>query len=275
MTTANGTAPRALCRADADGRITFELPESAAGDPEARVLLRRRPAKGDTEPEEHALPLEPADDGRLRAVLEPKPVLPEGRWDVLLVRAPGAGPERLRSGPRDLRALLDGHVREWTAPVAVRVPYATKDGHLALRTWLRPAHAETGRIDVGERTTTVTARLHGTEFTDDGLVRVRLRGGRGREVAVTPVVDTDRRGFAFTVDHGELVGTEPPETPGYWDVYVLPAAGAAPIRAARLLDDVAERKHSFVHPAARVGSTTVRPYYTVDNDLSFDVGPAR
>ncbi|MGW4496532.1 transferase [Streptomyces sp. NPDC004376] len=275
MTTPNGTAPRALCRADADGRITFELPASVAGDPEVRVLLRGRPAKGEPEPEEHALPLEPAGDGRLRAVLEPKPVLTEGRWDVLLVRAPGAGPERLRSGPRDLRALLDGHSRAWPAPVAVRVPYATKDGHLALRTWLRPAHAETDRVDVGERTTRVTARLHGTEFTDDGVVRVRLRGSRDREVTVTPAVDADRRGFAFTVDHAELVGAETPDAPGYWDVYVLPEAGAAPVRAGRLLDDVADRKHSFVHPTARVGGATVRPYYTVDNDLSFDVGPAR
>ncbi|MGW4194867.1 transferase [Streptomyces sp. NPDC005004] len=275
MTTTNGTAPRALCRADADGRITFELPGSAGADPGARVLLRGRPAKGEAVPDEHALSLEPAGDGRLRAVLEPKPLLTEGRWDVLLVRAPGAEPERLRSGPRDLRALLDGHLREWPAPVAVRVPYATKDGHLALRTWLRPAHAETDRVDVGERTTTVTARLHGTEFTDDGLVRVRLRGGRGREVSVTPAVDADHRGFAFTVDHGELVGAEAPDAPGYWDVYVLTEAGAAPVRAGRLLDDVADRKHSFVHPTARVGGATVRPYYTVDNDLSFDVGPAR
>ncbi|MEW2133905.1 hypothetical protein [Streptomyces sp. NPDC005435] len=273
MTTANGPAPRALCHADADGRITFELAEPAA-HPEARVLLRRRPAKGEPEPEEHALPLEPAGGGRHRAVLEPKPSLTEGRWDVLLVREPGAEPERLRSGPRDLRALVDGHLRAWEAPVAVRVPYAAKDGHLAVRAWRRPAHAETGRIDVAERSTTVTARLHGTEFTDGGLVRVRLRGGRGREVTVTPTVDDDRRGFAFTVDHGGLAGPEVPDAPGYWDVYVLPGAGAAPVRAARLLDDVADRKHSFVHPAARVGAVTVRPYYTVDNDLSFDVGPA-
>ncbi|MEU6241895.1 hypothetical protein [Streptomyces sp. NPDC047024] len=274
MTTTNGTAPSALCRADADGRITFELTE-AAGHPDARVLLRRAAAKGSPAPDEHALPLEPAGDGRFRAVLEAEPALAEGRWDVLLVREPGAEPERLRSGPRDLRALLDGHLREWAAPVAVRVPYATQDGQLAVRAWLRPAHAETGHIDVDTRATTVTGRLHGAEFADDGLVRVRLRGARGRDVTVTPTVDADRRGFAFTVDHGELAGTEAPDAPGYWDVYVLPAAGAAPVRAGRLLDDVAHRKHSFVHPSVRAGAARVWPYYTVDNDLSFDVGPVR
>ena len=46
------------------------------------------------------------------------------------------------------------------------------------------------------------------------------------------------------------------------------------IRLARLLDDVADRKQVFVYPGATAGGIVVRPYYTVDNDLSLDVKQA-
>jgi hypothetical protein len=61
-----------------------------------------------------------------------------------------------------------------------------------------------------------------------------------------------------------------------WDVFVRlgDGEGAAPVRLARLLDDVADRKEVFVHPVAAVGSAAVRPYYTVDNDLAVEVRAA-
>lgn len=43
---------------------------------------------------------------------------------------------------------------------------------------------------------------------------------------------------------------------------------------ARLLDDVADKKQIFVYPATTVGAASVRPYYTVDNDLAVEVAPA-
>ncbi|MFI1568816.1 hypothetical protein ACH4ZX_38350 [Streptomyces sp. NPDC020490] len=94
--TAPGPQPRADCTVDADGRITFRLqPDTAAGSPAPYLLLRLRPKKGQPEKGQPEVTLrlldpEPADgDVRRRAVLEPRPALAEGRWDVYLVPGPG------------------------------------------------------------------------------------------------------------------------------------------------------------------------------------------
>ncbi|MFD8675518.1 transferase [Streptomyces seoulensis] len=255
---------RATCVADADGRLTFALPLPAPDS--AHLLLKARPRKGVPDPAVRRLPLEASGDGRSLAVLEARPPLQEGRWDAFLEREPDAEPQQLTSGPLDLRVLVDGARVDRPSPVAVRVPYRAMDGFLAVRAWLRPAHAEAGPVEVGDTATTVTARLHGTALGEDAVVR--LRGRRSREERVlSPNADADGRGFRFSVDHADLTGVDV----RYWDVHVLPAPDAAPVRVGRVLDDVADRKHSFVYAAAPGGGQLVRPYYTVDNDLSFEV----
>ncbi|MEW1773563.1 transferase [Streptomyces sp. NPDC086777] len=266
MTTGQSTTAmadlRTDCTADTDGRLTFSLrAPSATG----RLLLRLRPEEGQPEEVLHALDLEPAADGRPCAVLEPGPVLAEGRWDVYLVPEPGAPRQRLRPGLRDLRTLVDGHLRDWPAPVAVRVPYVTRNGYLALRTWLRTAHAEVEGVDVTDRSMTVRARLHGATVGEAPAVLLRVRGGdTGR--TVVPVAEKDGRGFSFTVDYGELAGDAGPGN-RVWDLSVR-VDGETSVRIGRLLDDVADRKDIFVLPAAVIGGVVVRPYYTVDNALS-------
>lgn len=281
--------PRTDCAVDADGRVTFLLPaQTAVGPHPPRLLLRLRPKKGQAEKILHLLDPEPMDDGRLRAVLEPKPQLAEGRWDVYLLPEPGepgepGGPgepgaerQRLRPGLRDLRTLVDGQARDRPSPVTVRVPYTTKDGYLAVRAWLRTAHAEVEGIEVADRTMTVRARLHGATLADGAVVRLRPRGGKGVVRTLEPRVASDGRAFAFTVDHGELAAADPGTVSRVWDLFVQPRSGAdaSAIRIGRLLDDVADRKEIFVYPTAVVGDTGVRPYYTVDNDLSVEVTAA-
>ncbi|AWE48663.1 transferase [Streptomyces nigra] len=268
------TAPPAIaCTADADGRITFHVvPPDPAAFPSPRLLLRLRPRKGQPEESLRELDLTVGGDGRLTAVLDPLPDLPEGRWDLYLLPEPDGERVRSRPGLRDLRALVAGHLRDRPAPVAVRIPYVTKDGYLALRTWLRDAHAEVAGIDVTDRSTTVRARLHGASLTEGGCVLLRLRGGKGVERTVAPQPGTDGRDLAFTVDHADLLA-EGGTGDRVWDVFVRPGAGddTAVIRAGRLLDDVADRKEIFVYPAATAGEFAVRPYYTVDNDLAVEV----
>ncbi|MFE6177208.1 transferase [Streptomyces sp. NPDC056464] len=264
--TTEGTIPRVDCTADADGRITFAL---RAPSVDARLLLRLRPKKGQPEKTLHSLDLEPFQDGCLKAVLETRLVLAEGRWDVYLVPESGAPRQRLRPGLRDLRTLVDGHLRDRPSPVAVRVPYVTKDGYLAVRAWLRTAHAEVEGIDVTDRSMTVRARLHGTSLAEGAVVRLRLRGDGGTERTLVPRVADDGRGFSFTVEYGELTGGGDAGN-RVWDlsVQVGSAEGKAPVRIGRLLDDVADRKEIHVFPATEAGEAVVRPYYTVDNDLS-------
>ncbi len=294
------TQLRADCAIDTDGRITFALRPPAAVDfRSSRLLLRLRPKKGQPEKLVHTLDLEPADDGSLRAALEPELALAEGRWDVYVLAEPGETGEpgasdesgesgasgesgesgesrarrhRVRPGLRDLRALVGGQARDRSSPVAVRVPYTTKDGFLALRAWLRTAHAEVERVDVTDRSMTVRARLHGATLDDGATVRLRLRGGDGVVRALEPQAASDGRAFSFTVAYGELAAGHGAGS-RVWDLSVQPrtAAGASPIRLGRLLDDVADRKEIVVYPRAAVGGVAVRPYYTVDNDLSVEV----
>ncbi|EGX56501.1 hypothetical protein SZN_27476 [Streptomyces zinciresistens K42] len=273
--TAPAAAPQAACTADADGRITFRVPAPAGPAPE--LLLRLRPKKGRPETTVHTLPLRPGGDADLRAVLETRPVLDEGRWDLHLVPGPGAARQRLRPGLRDLRDLVAGHLRERPSPVAVRVPYVTRDGHLALRAWLRPAHAEVDTVEITGAALTVRARLHGAALTGDAALRLRPRGGKGTALTVPVRGGPDGRGFTCTVDLAEAAATGTGESP-VLDVLLDGAASAggpaAPIRLGRLLDDIADRKEVFVFPAAPVGRRTVRPYYTVDNDLSLETRPS-
>ncbi|MFF7979925.1 hypothetical protein ACFZDK_12460 [Streptomyces sp. NPDC007901] len=265
------TEPRVDCTVDAAGRITFDLPPGPTEG--EQVLLRLRPKKGQPEKVLHVLDLESAADGRRRAVLGPEPVLAEGRWDVYLLGEPGARRARLRPGLRDLRALVDGHLRDRPSPLAVRVPYVTKDGHLTVRAWLRPAHAEAAGIDVTDRSTTVTARLHGASLRSGATVQLRLRGSGGTVRTLRPRPGHEDRAFSFTITHEELAEATGSRG-GVWDVFVRPAPETPFIRVARLLDDVADRKEVFVYPSVDVGGAVVRPYYTVDNDLSVEVTQA-
>ncbi|WP_326723267.1 FixH family protein [Streptomyces sp. NBC_00243] len=261
---------RADCTADAHGRITFGLRLDSAVHPQ--LLLRLRPKKGQPEQVVHLIDLEPDEDGRRRAVLDPEPALAEGRWDVYLLREPGEERLRLRPGLRDQRTLVDGHTRDRSSPVAVRIPYATKDGYLAVRAWLRTAHSEAGAIDVTDRSMTVAARLHGASLGEGAAVLLRRRGEAGVVQTLEPRAGGDGRDFSFTVDHQELAAAGGTGSgSGIWDVFLQPAAGAPRIRVGRLLDDLADRKEIFVYPAATVGGVTLRPYYTVDNDLSVAV----
>lgn len=250
--------PRAGCAIDTEGRIAFEVTQAHG----RRLLLRLRPKKGQPEETLHVLDLDRADGGHAQAVLGTDPVLAEGRWDVYLLD--GSERTRLRPGARDVRALVDGHLRERTGPLAVRVPYVTQDGYLAVRTWLRPAHAEVERIDITDGALTVAARLHGTSPTAGADVQVRLRRDKDVVHTLAAPAGPDGRRFSFTLDRHTL-------DQGVWDLYLRPAPGARPIRIGRLLDDVADRKHVFVYPGATVGGVLVRPYYTLDNDLSLEV----
>ncbi|PVE13575.1 hypothetical protein [Streptomyces scopuliridis] len=271
--------PRADCTVDGENRLTIRLtapatPTAQAPASRPQLLLRLRPPKGQPEQVRRVFDLEPAPgQDRWQATIEPSPAFTEGRWDAYVLPAPGEPRRRLLPGVRDLRALVTGRAPDRTSsPLAVRIPYATLDGYFAVRAWLRPRHAEADRIHVADGAMTVRGRLFGAEL-DTGaaaLLRRRGTGGTVREVELTARGD---HVFSFTAGYRDLLST-PGAGPGVWDVFVRPSADAPRIRLARLLDDLADRKKVFVYPATALDGLNVRPYYTVDNDLSVEITAA-
>ncbi|MYU56578.1 hypothetical protein GTY53_32570 [Streptomyces sp. SID7805] len=278
---------RADCIADSAGGLTFDLtaPQDADTTWSAALVLRLRGDEGAAD--EVRLPLGPNGSGRLRAVLPSTVALAEGRWHAYADLGDGREPRRLLPGVNDLRPLVGRRPLAGIGRLGVRIPYATRFGNLALRSWLRGPHAEAGDILVAPEGLTVSGRLYGAAPAAGARAEARARrtpaadgapGGAGPATVTVPLT-VEGRDFTFTLPYEELAarwagGDEP------WDLWLRPAEGARPVRIARLLDDLPDKKRAVSYPAlpvpAAAGEFTVGPYYTYDNDLAIRVaGPAR
>ncbi|MER0479005.1 hypothetical protein ABR737_11770 [Streptomyces sp. Edi2] len=272
---------RADCIADSAGGLTFDLnvPPDTPTAWSAALVLRLR--GGDGADDEVRLPLGPNGAGRLRAVLPSTVSLAEGRWNAYADLGDGRDPRRLLPGLNDLRSLVDRRPLAGIGRLGVRIPYATKFGNLALRSWLRGPHAEAGDILVAPDGMTVSGRLYGTVPGSGAHAEARSRRAPDSPdavpVTVTVPLTVEGSRFTFTLPYEELAGrwqqgSEP------WDLWLRPAEGARPVRIARLLDDVADKKQVFSYPALPVPAAAeqlrIGPYYTLDNDLAVRVaGP--
>ncbi|WP_258534387.1 hypothetical protein [Streptomyces sp. PT12] len=271
--------PRADCAVDATGTLTLEVGGLRGAD-RPRLLLRLRPKRGteqvavaDRPTHEVGLAPSPDEPGRWRAELNGTgPVLDEGRWDVWV--APGGsttgGELRVVPGARDLRILASGGFPEPVLPLEARVPYATKDGYFSIRAWRRPTHAEAGDLTVRDGALTVTGRLLGARIGRGARALLKRRGKGGPQVE-TRLADEGEGAFTFRADYADIPHDVQGPDPAYWDVYLKPGGKAARVRVARLLDDVADKKTVFVYPTTELGRVTIRPYYTLDNDLAVQV----
>ncbi|QUC60957.1 hypothetical protein IOD14_31645 [Streptomyces sp. A2-16] len=260
MPAGQGVQLRADWVADSAGGLTFDVTAGGASGT-AHLVLRRRDRH-----EEVGLPLAPAGDGRLRAALPSTVALPEGRWDAYACVADDE-PLRLAPGTTDLRALAARTPSGSRGHVAVRIPYATRQGNLTVRSWLRAPHAEAGEVRVQGAGLTVRGRLFGTGFAPGARAEVRPRHSPGPARRCEVAVDETR--FGLSVAYAAL-------GPGVWDLWLRPHGEHGPrVRIARLLDDIADKKPVFTYPRVRVetayGPVEAGPYYTRDNDLSVSV----
>ncbi|GHF41035.1 hypothetical protein GCM10010218_23070 [Streptomyces mashuensis] len=271
--------PSADCIADSAGGLTFDLdaPGPAEGDApwSAALVLRRRGTEEAGEAEEVRLPLAPGAAGRLRAVLPSTVSLPEGRWDVHVAFGEDE-PRRLVPGLADLRSLVDRRPGPSTSPLAVRIPYGTKHGNLSLRSWQRAPHAEAGDLTLDAVGITVRGTLYRVEDPAAWLAGAvaEARSRRDASVVRTAEVTADGQDFVFTLSWAALC-EEWRGGPEVWDLWLRGPEGADPVRIARLLDDVADKKQVFTYPAQPVDAAyapaQAGPYYTADNDLSVRV----
>lgn len=147
------------------------------------------------------------------------------------------------------------------------IPYPTADGFLALRTWLRPAHAEIDTVEVGEGSMTVTAALYGdaAPVEEGSEVRVVSRTDTAHDFSVAARAVRER-GFRFTVPYGEIMARRSVEH-DLWDLRL----DTVPV--GRIGGDVVERRKTDLVPGEvfehfERGRTRVRPYFTVNNELA-------
>ncbi|MGW3488672.1 hypothetical protein [Streptomyces sp. NPDC001054] len=247
------------CVADPTGALAFVVaePEGLAG---GRLLLRQRGGG-----EEVRLPFTATGRGPLRAVLPGDAPLTEGYWEVH-AEAPGAEPVRLRPGLDDLRALVDRDP-EGADAVAVHLPYTSKFGNLALRTWLRAPHAEAGAVHVAPGETTVRGRCYGTALTPAAYAELRPAKDEEGE-PLRAEATGEGPDFRLRLAHAPLLA----QGPRHWEVRLRPEGERGPdIRLARLLDDLVDRHAVFTYPATVHEGLRARPYYSGGNNLAFRV----
>lgn len=313
--------PRADCTADSAGGLTFDLvlPDgSAAGRWDTALLLVRGPANhragttptdpfrpGDaTDTADHwvRLPLFPFGDDRLRAALPSTMTLAEGRWDVYASLG-DEEPQRLRPGLLDLRSLGDRDPSAHRTWLGVRIPYAAREGDLAVRAWLRWPHAELRELRIEDGGLHLHGRLYGTPLAAGARLEARLRQAFGLHAASafpasasSASVSTGIRApgggpdFSCTLPFEVLFdalssgalsggalsgglsrGGQPAAARSahhVWDIWLRPSDAAKPVRVGRILDDVPDKKQAVVYPPHHVLAGTAVPYYTRDNDLA-------
>lgn len=213
--------------------------------------------------------------------------LTEGRWN-LFAEYPGASgmiQRRLRAGVQDLRRLLDPLCPRPALPLVSWIPYRTADGWLAIRSWERSGHAEASDIEVDGDDITVGGWLLGPSPAAGPELELELRSRVDPARTITavakpapapyPAWEGTGQGFRCTFPAGDLaLGKAPGDE--LWDVYARPGDGREPVRVARLLDDIADKKEVCTYPSTEVRATArgpvrVRPFYTRDNALSVRV----
>ncbi|GGK68939.1 glycosyltransferase family 4 protein [Streptomyces flaveus] len=268
--------PAAHARATAEGGLTvlLDTAELPAGPLDFVLRLRR-----DSEKREIRLPVLPAPDspdtGARVTLHRAEHSLAEGRWDCYVA------PHGTASGTRKrLAARLVEQAALLRRPLTVRdpdgvsawIPYTTADGFLALRTWLRPAHAEVERIEAGERSVSVTVALHGAAGLAEGAgvtVRAVSRTEQAYDFSV-PARPVGADSLRLIVPYEEVMARRTREQ-DLWDLRLSTADGTVPV--GRIGGDIVGRKKTDVVPAVVLdhpqrGSTRVRPYFSATNDLS-------
>lgn len=252
--------PRADCTADSAGGLTFDIALPEASERwDAALLLH---GAGVSEPVR--LPLVPSGEGFLRAVLPSTMTIAEGRWKASLVLG-DAAPVRLRPGRHDLRSLVTRVPRSGRTWLGVRIPYRTQSGSLSVRSWLRWPHVEASEVSVAEGVMTVRGRLHGALLATEPRLEVRSRG-TGEVAASVPVTAV---GPQFTA-RIPLRDLDVRSGEDFWLLWLRPGDGEPTVRVARILDDIADKRHVVRYPAVPLacGGYALRPCYTGDNDLA-------
>jgi len=247
---------------------------------ERLVLVKRR--SGD----EESIELAPTESGTV-GVLPASVDLSEGRWDAHLQTGAGAR-SRAAAGRCDTRHAATMPLAHPGRPFARRLPYETADHFLAVRAWLRPAHAEVDAVERSggllELRGRVVSQEEGGVPAGDVRVVVSSRLDGVPEWSSAPVAMQPAGYFRVSIDLDVLSGHRVTRHDD-WDLHLEFEASGLRARLGRLADDIVDRKHVVTYQVTRSHPETdprmheehpvpvidVRPYFTVNNDLSLYV----
>ncbi|MFF3711599.1 glycosyltransferase family 4 protein [Streptomyces phaeochromogenes] len=261
--------PKGRCTTDSSGGVRIAVNASGVSGESLTLVLRHR--HGD---DETRVPLErpKATKSPWTANLSHRQVtLAEGRWDLHVERAEDGARRRLKAGLVEQRGLVTARPTPSTPDGAFAwwIPYATKDGYLALRTFRRPAHVEATALRTGTGSLTVEGTLHGAELGEGAVLLGVSRDGRPYDFE-TPAMPTGERTFRAGIM--SLPRPTDADKP-LWDLFLRPAAAGEPVRVGRILGDIVDRKATDKHPGTTLAtssgpSTEARFFFTVTNDVA-------
>ncbi|GGZ27407.1 glycosyl transferase family 1 [Streptomyces inusitatus] len=252
--TGGGTAPDAVfepvadCVAEDDGSLTVTLvtpPDAVLTHPGLRLVCVRTGGSGAAD--ERIYPFRPDGTATVPAGDE----FAEGQWLCTADRPGGGRRTVLLSRSVDQRGslLAPGRLVPGSG-VRHRVPHRRGPRHqLALRSWVRPVHAEAGDISRSGTRLTLRGRLLGPALPAGRPELVLRRRGGPEEEIVLPADREGPHGFLAVID-GETPAARQLTPNDVWEVWLRPAPGREPVRVARLLDDVVDKSGVFVYPDA-------------------------
>lgn len=278
LRSAKSLRARADIGSDAYGGLVVDLHPLGTSERPLNLLCRRRGDTGD----QHMvrLPFAMARDERgtcwPRAVVRTDPApLADGAWDLFVERPEDGARRRITAGICDQRRAMSGPTRHPVAGViSHQVPHVTEDGTLAVRSWVRTAHAEAGDVVVADGTITVCGRLFGAWFSAEPVL-VMQRRGDGSALRELLGNRLDHDSFTFTLPCS-LPAADRLTDHDVWDLWVRFDQSSPPARLGRFFDDVVDKHEVYAYPVTELAETVrgrarVRPFYTVDNELSVDV----
>ncbi|WP_306319816.1 MULTISPECIES: glycosyltransferase [unclassified Streptomyces] len=210
----------------------------------------------------------------LRARVGRDLALDEGEWHSYVEQTATGVRRRVRALTVETAELVGRAPDVTEGQVISRIPYATSNGHLAVRAWARPAHLEIGTVDTGEPATIVQGTIFGRPLGDDTVVVASLRGTRTSFESAEVVVSDGQ--VWFSLPHADFAehSTARGDDREFWDVHLVDGGTRIPV--GRIGGDVPMRKGTDAVPPAfhtRPGGQQVRmrPYFTADNSLAVTV----
>ncbi len=229
-----------------------------------------------------ALAPDPERDDRVLAELPVEAFAPSGHgerliWDLLAAGSPLPVARGVRLAGKQVLPLR-GH--------AHRLRLLKRGGVLALDLRRLPVHAEVARVEVEPEALVVRGTLPHLAATPAGATLIaRLRPGDddtgdgvpagAQEVRAPAEVDGDR--FLTRLALAELV--RPGGGADVWDLHLDLGEPAGRRRLGGHFDDIRVKNEVLVYPTRRVSrdgaERDVRPYFTVENNLSVRVAAAR